>query len=454
MSHLDNDQPRPRSRVSPVKSGCMRRCRRLGGALNSIVGKTPARVRSVGKSREGELRLSARAMQGRASACCWLCIVLLSRSPVAAAFGDQWYLGTGGGVSMLRAIPADTSAELRRADDAGSSITLFAGRDFEHQSSLQLQVYSFGDAVFNNGETARYAAADATVIYRFFDTRDKRPDASLPLALYGRLGLGYIERASSVSLSNDDPVFFGAGAGVESYFTRHLGMRLEAFYHEVDTASVSLSLVTRFGGANAQRPPLDRSQMTTTAQSAADKETTKQQEVARDTQAESTTDSIASSPQSPVRPPAQPLSSLKHDDDGDGIANAIDQCPGSTPGYPIDGGGCSPLSEIATGLTFAEQSSALSASAIDALDQLATLLNRYPAMRVELVAHTDNTGTEASQSALTRQRLRSMGIYLLKQGVDKNRLLLRSFAAKRPAFDNSTVSGRRANNRVQLLENP
>ena len=74
--------------------------------------------------------------------------------------------------------------------------------------------------------------------------------------------------------------------------------------------------------------------------------------------------------------------------------------------------------------------------------------------RIELVSHTDNTGTEAEQSRRTRGRLKSIGIYLVSKGVRSRQLVLRSYAAKRPKFDNATVQGRRANNRIEIVERP
>ncbi len=78
----------------------------------------------------------------------------------------------------------------------------------------------------------------------------------------------------------------------------------------------------------------------------------------------------------------------------------------------------------------------------------------FRATYIELVAHTDNLGTEAEQSELTRQRLRSIGVYLVRHGISQDRLLLRSYGGSRPVFDNSTTEGRRRNNRIEVFENP
>ena len=88
------------------------------------------------------------------------------------------------------------------------------------------------------------------------------------------------------------------------------------------------------------------------------------------------------------------------------------------------------------------------------LDKLVLQLNDFPGTYIELVAHTDNTGSEAEQSELTRQRLRSIGVYLVRHYINQDRLLLRSCGGSRPVFDNSTTQGRRRNNRIEVFENP
>ena len=74
--------------------------------------------------------------------------------------------------------------------------------------------------------------------------------------------------------------------------------------------------------------------------------------------------------------------------------------------------------------------------------------------RVELAAHSDNAGDPQQKSLLTRQRLRAIGIYLVQRGISQDRLLLRSFGSKRPVFDNNSEAGRRANNRIEITEQP
>lgn len=141
------------------------------------------------------------------------------------------------------------------------------------------------------------------------------------------------------------------------------------------------------------------------------------------------------------------------DTDGDGISDRLDRCPGSAPGYPVRDNGCALLDGVLAGVTFVEGTAELQPGARPQLDSLASLLKRYPDARVDILAHTDSRGTVRDQAILSRQRLKSVGLYLQKQGISANRLVLRSFGGTRPLYRNDTPQGRAANNRIEVIEN-
>jgi len=457
--------------------------------------------------------------------------LLLGVSGIAVATDDQWYMGIGGGISRLQPNPEQSGISV--TEDYGQSATLFAGRDFDSRSSAQLQLYSLGESTFDDGTTASYVAGDASVLFRFYDSRDGRRNATFGASLYGRFSFGFINRESSLALENDAPVYFGAGAGVETYFTPNLGVRLEAMYHETDTASATFSLVTRFGGS--ERPiglraaptreapsevltnPVQKPQarpvtapevmpipapmavpeslpellpellpeslpellpetyalpvpQTRPSPQALPAPLQPRQETPSTDLPESWTDEFAdveimgddrentgavpTQVPSPTPVPAPSATQFAADGDQDGVRDTLDQCPRSTRDYPVDATGCSSFSNIARLLIFDSGSASLTPPALTALDELALSLRQFPAARIELIAHTDSSGSAQDQSSLTRQRLRSLGTYLVGQGVSQDRLLLRSFGGTRPAFDNSTAQGRQRNNRIEIFENP
>lgn len=408
----------------------------------------------------------------------------------ALALENQWYVGVGGGSSQLQAEPTRAGTTLN--EDTGSVSTVFFGRDIDTRSSGQFQFHSLGEASFNTGQTAEYIAADASLLYRFYDSRDNYRNAVMGASFYGRFGFGLIDRDSPLQLATDAPVYFGAGAGVETYFTRSLAIRLEALYHDVDTASATLAVVARFGGGSA-RPvmPPTTAPGSRPAQfpdlTGAVKNQNQNQNQNRDiiksptrnpqavTQATPNLATEAVLPTTidpaltesgqryvpevevmilPREIPGQAITRQSIDTDNDGIDDASDACRRSQAGYPVDATGCSLLQGFSDQLVFNDRSAALLPATAKSLQEIAALMKRFPKSSIELVAHTDNRGSETDQSNLTRQRLRTLGTYLVTQGIGQDRLLLRSFGGKRPIADNGTAQGREANNRIEVLENP
>lgn len=397
----------------------------------------------------------------------FIAVILIGLSGTASALSDQWYIGIGGGLSYLQPNPSDTGIDVH--DAKGRTGILMLGRDIDDRSSGQFQLYSLGEATFDEAGqgSASYIAGDASLLYRFYDTRDYQHRGSIfGAAVYGRFGFGFLQRESDLPLSNDTPVYFGAGAGLEAYLTYHLGLRLEAFYQESDSATATVSLIGRFGGR--KRPNAIPSAVQTgmgSRESPVELPTLPDLSLGsitgQDTAPVSSSprlrqDNAAIAPESAAMPldPENAAVPAVMDSDADGVPDALDRCAGSTPGYPVNGTGCALFSGVASQLQFLARSAQLTPAAFSALDEITRLLEAYPDTRIELVAHTDDSGTEPEQMALTRQRLRVIGLYLVRQGINQDRLLLRSFGAKRPIASNRTEDGRHKNNRIEIVENP
>jgi len=369
---------------------------------------------------------------------CSICLPIKS----AYALGDQWYFGIGGGASWLQPNPEQPGLGLSSRQGTGGNF--FFGRDLDDRSSAQATLYALGEAVLEDDEIVPFQAADASLLYRIYDTNDSRlRRGGISLALYGRFALGYINRDTAVPLSNDSPVYFGAGGGAELFLTDNLSMRLEGMYHDRDAASGSLQLVARFGGGKRfptrpARPPVG-SPPALPPTTAVPEATPPAPTVA-----------VPATPA--VTTPAVPAPTSL-DSDGDAIPNAQDQCPGSKAGFPVRNTGCALFDGVLSGVSFAQGTELLLPGATNQLDFLANVLLQYPQARVELHAHTDNQGTVREQAILTRARLRTMGTYLVGKGVRANRLVLRSFGGTRPLYDNASAEGRAGNNRIEVIEN-
>ena len=78
------------------------------------------------------------------------------------------------------------------------------------------------------------------------------------------------------------------------------------------------------------------------------------------------------------------------DDDGDGVNNCNDKCPGSQAGQTIGPDGCPvPVSIDLKGVNFDFDKSTLRPDAVAILGEATEILKRYPDLRVEVAGHTD-----------------------------------------------------------------
>jgi len=87
----------------------------------------------------------------------------------------------------------------------------------------------------------------------------------------------------------------------------------------------------------------------------------------------------------------------------------------------------------------------------DALDALAALLKKYPALPVQVVGHTDNRGKRDSLLALSAARAQSIYNARVSRGVDAKRMTSNGMGGDEPVTDNKSAAGRATNNRVEVV---
>ena len=125
--------------------------------------------------------------------------------------------------------------------------------------------------------------------------------------------------------------------------------------------------------------------------------------------------------------PAAPASTAPNcadlDDDGDGVNNCNDRCPGSQAGQTIGPDGCPvPVSIDLKGVNFDFDKATLRPDAVAILSEAAQILTRYPDLRAEVAGHTDLCGSDAYNQSLSERRARAVYQYLTSNGVDASRL--------------------------------
>jgi outer membrane protein OmpA-like peptidoglycan-associated protein len=100
---------------------------------------------------------------------------------------------------------------------------------------------------------------------------------------------------------------------------------------------------------------------------------------------------------------------------------------------------------------FNVDSSTVDASGRDTLDGVAEVLNQYAKTAVVVEGHTDSTGSEEHNQALSERRASSVRAYLAARGVDANRIAALGFGESAPVASNDSESGRQQNRRVDIL---
>ena len=236
------------------------------------------------------------------------------------------------------------------------------------------------------------------------------------LSAFARAGVLYAEAKDTftstglVINTNPNPskrdTNYKFGVGLQYDITEKLGMRLEAERYRIDDAIgnkgdidlASIGLVYRFGP-------------------------------------------LAQTPIGPAPTPVADCSSL--DDDGDGVNNCDDKCPGSQAGQTIGPDGCPvPLTIDLKGVNFDFDQATLRPDGVVILDEAISILGRYPELRVEVAGHTDSIGSDEYNQGLSERRSRTVYDYLTSHGIDAGRLMgPNGYGESRPIAPNTNPDG-------------
>ena len=148
-------------------------------------------------------------------------------------------------------------------------------------------------------------------------------------------------------------------------------------------------------------------------------------------------------------------------DAGHEITNDVDACP-DEPGKPDPDpkkNGC-PKAFVSQGqIKILDQVKFKTGSAeilpgkdsVEVLEAVLKVLRDHPELKkVRVEGHTDNRGGAALNRKLSKDRAATVVKWLVKNGVDKDRLSSEGFGPDKPIDDNATEDGRRNNRRVEF----
>ena len=105
---------------------------------------------------------------------------------------------------------------------------------------------------------------------------------------------------------------------------------------------------------------------------------------------------------------------------------------------------------LPSGITFAYDSAAVQPQFQGTLDQVAGTLSQYNQTYIDVYGHTDSTGSDSYNQALSERRATAVADYLAGRGVQPARIGTRGYGKTQPVASNDTDAGRAANRRVEV----
>ena len=101
-------------------------------------------------------------------------------------------------------------------------------------------------------------------------------------------------------------------------------------------------------------------------------------------------------------------------------------------------------------ITFGVDSANIDAGFRNTLNQVASTVTQYEKTYVDVLGHTDSTGSDAYNQALSERRASAVADYLSSRGVQSARLATRGYGESQPKTSNLDAAGRSANRRVEI----
>jgi OOP family OmpA-OmpF porin len=144
------------------------------------------------------------------------------------------------------------------------------------------------------------------------------------------------------------------------------------------------------------------------------------------------------------------------DRDNDGVNDEEDKCP-DVAGIQANSGCPEIKKEViekvnksAQSIYFMTGKDVIEKRSNKGLDNLVSILQADPTLNLTVEGHTDNTGRETTNQVLSEKRALAIKNYLVKKGIDEERITTAGFGSGQPVADNKTAAGRAKNRRVEM----
>jgi outer membrane protein OmpA-like peptidoglycan-associated protein len=144
------------------------------------------------------------------------------------------------------------------------------------------------------------------------------------------------------------------------------------------------------------------------------------------------------------------------DSDGDGIDDLVDKCPTSPGNAATNGCPAITMADKETlklamkNVNFETAKTTLLPASNATLDQIVSLMQKYPDYSLNINGHTDAQGEEGANLSLSQGRAQSCYDYLVSKGIGAARLTAKGYGESTPIASNDTEEGRKQNRRVEF----
>ena len=134
------------------------------------------------------------------------------------------------------------------------------------------------------------------------------------------------------------------------------------------------------------------------------------------------------------------------DTDGDGVYDYEDACPDTPKGVEVDKRGC----WVIEALHFDTEEYKIKPQDYSTLDEVVNVLKGNPSFKLKIEGHTDSRGTAAYNQKLSEKRAGSVVDYLVKAGIDSDRLNAVGYGFTMPVAPNNSPENMAKNRRVKI----
>ena len=358
------------------------------------------------------LLISVLPMSGQAAQSC----------DFSSAFDSNecWYVGGGVGYSRLQPEPNDSA--WRVIDNNDKALRLFAGFEFNENFFTEITYESMGAARLNNLNPAitdqlnvNYSALGAHLGYLL-------NEKSAIWNFYATAGLSFMNTDTGTYVDQDYGNQLTFGAGVQWRFADNWFARFGLTSYDRDARVIGISIAKSLGSAEK------------TAATVSPKPATRPQ------------------PAPEIAPSAPAVEPVNPDLDGDGVLNALDNCPDTQAEVKVNSTGCPLMESITLNIQFDTGLAEVKEQYLQQILQVAEKLKQRGDVKVTVEGHTDWKGKQVKNQPLSEARATAVAEILKQEsGLAEDNFTVIGYGELQPVADNSTEEGRYNNRRVVVI---